>query len=56
MDSIQFTCRLLIALFIYILLTKIFMEIAACLGEKMKLSKFFIHLWRKVTKNKKLLK
>lgn len=50
MDYIQFALGSLIVLFIYIVVTKVFMKIAAYIGEQAGFSNFFIGLFRKVKK------
>jgi hypothetical protein len=50
MDYIQFAIGSLIVLVIYIGITKVFMKIAAYIGEKVGFLNFFIGLFRKIKK------
>ena len=48
--DIKFVLGVLFVLFIYIIITKIFMEVANYVGEKLGFAKFFKYLWRKIRK------
>lgn len=50
MNHIQFALGFLIVLFVYIVITKIFIEVAAYIGGQLRFADFFIKLLRKIKK------
>jgi len=48
MESIHFILKILAGLFICLVLTKIWMNIANCIGKQLGFSKFIIALWNKI--------
>ncbi|WP_187296217.1 hypothetical protein [Tepidibacter mesophilus] len=50
MDYIYYALNLLMVLFIFIAITRIYMRIAGYIGEQLGFGKFFIYLWKKIRK------
>ena len=48
MDYIYYVFNLLIVLFVYIVIMKIYMKVANYIGEQLGIGKFLIFLWRKI--------
>ena len=48
--DIKFVFGVLFVLFICIIFTRIIMEVANYIGEKLGIGNFFIYLWRKIRK------
>ena len=51
MDYIYYALGISIGLFIYIIITKVYMMIANYVGEQLGIGKFLIYLWGKIRRN-----
>ena len=48
MDYIQYILSVLIVISTYIVITRIYMIVAAYIGERLGFGKFFIDVWKKI--------
>jgi hypothetical protein len=48
MELIDFVIRVIIVIFAYIAITKIYRYVANLVGEQLGFGKFIIYLWRKI--------
>jgi len=53
-DYILYIFRVLIVIFIFVFITRIFMIVAAYIGEKLGFGKFFVDIWEKIKDSNKL--
>lgn len=50
MDYIRYTLNFLIVLFIFMVIIRIYMEVASYIGKQLGFGKFFMYLCRKIIK------
>lgn len=49
-DYVDYALELLIALFICIVIIKVYIEVAYRIGERLGFGRFFMYLWQKIRK------